>query len=192
MTSAPLDPTYPLVTDRLRLRPLDPVADVDAFHAYRSLPEVCRYAPIEPITRAEVAERLAEPHRTRSTLHREGDVLALAVELAAGTEMIGDLVLFWRSASHRQGEIGYTINPRHQGHGYATEAAAALLDLAFDDLGLHRVTARIDERHTASLAVARRLGMRQEARSVECQWLKGEWITLTEWAILEEEWRSRR
>lgn len=30
--------------------------------------------------------------------------------------------------------------------------------------------------------------MRLEARSIECQWLKNEWITLTEWAVLEHEW----
>lgn len=182
------DLDLPILTSRLTLRPLDPVADVDPMHAYRSRPDVCRYAPIVPSTRDQVAERLQNPDLTRTSLRHEGDVLSLAVELGDTREMIGDVVLFWRSQAHRQGEIGYTINPAVQGLGYATEATEALLDAAFGVLGLHRVTARIDERHDASLTVARKLGMRQEARSVECQWLKGEWITLTEWAILEQEW----
>jgi RimJ/RimL family protein N-acetyltransferase len=181
-------PDYPVVTERLRLRPFDPVSDVDPMHAYRSRPDVCRYAPIEPRTREEVAARLRRPDLTRSVLEAEGDILSLAVELRSTNQMIGDVVLFWRSAAHRQGEIGYTIHPDVQGRGFATEAAAALLDLAFEGLGLHRVTARIDERHDASLAVARKLGMRLEARSIDCQWLKNEWITLTEWAVLEHEW----
>ena len=40
----------PLVTERLRIRPFDGDRDLPAFHAYRSLAEVCRYAPIEPTT----------------------------------------------------------------------------------------------------------------------------------------------
>lgn len=188
MTHPSLAPDYPIVTNRLTLRPFDPVADIDPMHAYRSRPDVCRYAPIAPSTREQVADRLRNPDLTRSVLEHEGEILSLAVVLSDSREMIGDVVLFWHSAAHRQGEIGYTINPDVQRRGFATEATGALVDVAFNDLGLHRVTARIDERHRASLAVARKLGMRQEARSIDCQWLKEEWITLTEWAILEHEW----
>ena len=38
--------------------------------------------------------------------------------------MIGDLVLFWHSAEHKSGEIGYVFHPDVAGQGYATEAAA--------------------------------------------------------------------
>jgi RimJ/RimL family protein N-acetyltransferase len=118
-------------------------------------------------------------------------VLALAVVLRETGQLIGDLVLFWHSEEHRSGEIGYVINPDLHGHGYATEAAGALLALAFDGLGLHRVTARIDEENPASAAVLRKLGMRQEAVLVENEWFKGRWSTEVDFAILEEEWRER-
>jgi RimJ/RimL family protein N-acetyltransferase len=84
------------------------------------------------------------------------------------------------------------INPRHAGQGFATEAAAAMLVLAFDGLGLHRVTARIDARNGASAAVLRKLGMRQEAVLVENEWFKGEWSDEIDFAILDREWRARR
>lgn len=183
-------PVYPLRTRRLRLRPIEPAIDVDDFYAYRSRAEVCRYAPIEPLSRNEAVTRLETIGQKNRRLQAEGEALILGVEHAATSKLIGDVVLFWRSAIHRHGEIGYTINPDFQGCGYATEAGDALLRLAFGELGLHRVTARIDERHTASLSVAHNLGMRQEATSVDCQWLKGEWITLTEWAILEHEFHG--
>ncbi len=184
------EPSLPIRTGRLLLRPFDPAVDVDAFHAYRSLPEVCTFAPIEPISRQETAERLSSPVFQRRRLDGDGEALLLAVELVATGELVGDVMLMCRSAEHQQGEIGYVIAPSFQGQGYATEAAQAILGLAFEDLGMHRVSARIDERHVASLTVARRLGLRLEARTRECQWLKGEWITLTEWAMLHSEWNT--
>jgi RimJ/RimL family protein N-acetyltransferase len=185
-----LKPAYPVRTARLLLRPLTP-ADLDAVHAYQSRTDVCRYIPYEPRSRDEVAQRLADPERTRGTLEAAGQALNLAVELQATGELIGDVVLFWHSAEHRGGEIGYVINPSYHGHGYATEAAVAVLRLAFDGLGLHRVTARIEIRNDASAAVLRRLGMRQEAVLVQNEWFKGEWSTEVDFAILEDEWRAQ-
>jgi RimJ/RimL family protein N-acetyltransferase len=96
----------------------------------------------------------------------------------------------WRSAEHRGGEIGYVLNPTYSGHGYATEAAHRLLHLAFDDLGLHRVTARVDAENQSSARLAVRLGMRQEAHLVQNEWFKGHWSDGLDFAILEDEWRA--
>jgi RimJ/RimL family protein N-acetyltransferase len=182
-----LAPEYPIVTARLLLRPLDPATDIDSVHAYQSRPDVCRYIPYEPRSREEVADRL---HDARATLDAEGQALDLAVVRRDTGALIGDALLFWRSAEHRTGEIGYVIHPDHTGNGFATEAARAMLALGFDELGLHRIIARIDERNAASAAVLRRLGMRQEAVLVENEWFKGEWSTEIDFAILEREWRS--
>jgi RimJ/RimL family protein N-acetyltransferase len=99
-------------------------------------------------------------------------------------------MLAWRSAEHGCAEIGYVFHPDARGHGYATEACAALLELAFDGLGLHRVIARVDARNDASCAVLRRLGMRQEAYLVQNEWFKGEWTDEIDFAILATEWRA--
>ncbi|MBL7495471.1 GNAT family N-acetyltransferase [Frankia sp. CNm7] len=179
-------------TARLLLRPIDPVGDVDGLHAYRSRPDVCRYIPPEPASREQIAERLTNPDLVRSELEHEGQMLSLAVVLKETGELIGDLVFFWRSAQHRGGEIGYVLHPDLHGKGYATEAARALLALAFDEFGLRRVTARIDAENHASAAVLRKLGMRQEAVLVENEWFKGRWSTEIDFAILEREWRAPR
>lgn len=185
-----LAPTYPLTTERLLLRPLDPATDVEALHAYQSLPEVCRYVPYEPRSREQVAERLAAAETTRAELAEEGQYLDLAVVLRATGELIGDVLLFWHSEKHRSGEIGYALHPAHHGRGFVTEAARAMLRLAFDDLGLHRVVGRIDERNHASAAVLERLGMRREAVLVENEWFKGGWSTGVVYAMLDREWRA--
>ncbi len=49
---------------------------------------------------------------------------------------------------------------------------------ASTEAGAHRVTARVDERNTASARLLERLGFRQEATFVDGEWFKGEWTTL--------------
>ncbi|HEV7206439.1 MAG TPA: GNAT family protein [Jatrophihabitans sp.] len=182
-----LHPEYPIRTERLLLRPLDPAADVDACLEYQSDEEVCRYIPYTPSNREQVIERL---ERAVSVIDEPGQVFNLAVVLADTGELIGDVVLFFHSAEHRSGEVGYVINPRFQGNGYATEVTRALLTLAFDGLDLHRVVGRIDARNAASAAVLRRVGMRQEAHLRENEWFKGEWGDEVVFAILADEWRA--
>ncbi|GAA2638591.1 GNAT family N-acetyltransferase [Paractinoplanes durhamensis] len=183
-------PGYPLRTRRLSLRPLAG-PDVNALLDYRADAGVCRYLPFEPMTRADIEEHLAS-RWAGSWLTDEGQELRLGVELTATGELIGDVVLFWRSREHRGGEIGYVFHPGRQGHGYATEAARAVLSLGFEVLGLHRIVARIDERNEASAAIARRLGMRQESRLVHNELFKGEWRTRLDFAVLADEWRRMR
>jgi RimJ/RimL family protein N-acetyltransferase len=185
-----LRPAYPIRTARLLLRPLT-AADIDALLAYRSRPDVCRYVPFEPMDRQLIGERLATQWAT-TALTDEGQALTLGVEVARTGVLVGDVLLFWHSREHRGGEIGYVLNPDFAGHGYATEAAHALLRLGFDELGLHRIVARIDERNEASAKVARRLGMRQEARLVQNELFKGEWSTELDFAMLADEWPAHR
>src|SRR5574341_1098608 len=81
----------------------------------------------------------------RTTLDAEGQILVLAVVLRESGTLVGDVSLTWLSRKHAQGEIGYVMHPDYHGRGLATEAARAILGLAFDGLGLHRVI-RSEER----------------------------------------------
>jgi RimJ/RimL family protein N-acetyltransferase len=175
-------------TERLLLRPFRE-ADVDDLHAMRSLPEVVRYLYGEVRSRKEVEAILAE-RVTLTSLAEDDDSLVLAAERRADGRVIGDVALWLRSAEHRQGEIGFVFHPDVQGQGYAREAASALLDLAFSELGLHRVFGRTDPRNEASAALMRRLGMRQEAHLRENEIFKGAWGDELVFAVLEGEWKA--
>jgi RimJ/RimL family protein N-acetyltransferase len=182
-------PAYPVQTDRLLLRPFA-VTDFDALLAIQSRADVARFLYWDPRTAAEVRETLDTKVRATAIV-AEGDNLSLAAVLRESDQLIGDCSLLWASAEHRQAEIGFAFHPDHHGRGYATEAAQALLALAFDGLRAHRVIGRLEARNTASARVLERLGMRKEAHLVENEHVTGEWQSEVVYAQLEREWLSR-
>jgi RimJ/RimL family protein N-acetyltransferase len=187
-----LRPSYPISTLRLRLRPLG-LEDTEELLAYRGRTDVCRYLPFEPMDEQVLAARLAG-ELGRREITAEGQALTLGAELAASGRLVGDVTLFFHSAKHAGGEIGYAFHPDIEGQGYAFEACTAVLDLAFnksDGLGLHRVVARMDARNSASVRLASRIGMRREAHHRNSEMFKGEWTDVVVYALLDHEWHAR-
>jgi RimJ/RimL family protein N-acetyltransferase len=182
-------PDFPLKTARLTLRPYTP-GDLDDLYEIQSRPDVTRYVPFGARDRDQVRKSLEEKIRA-AVLENEGDNLTLAVVLPETGAVIGDVMLFWQSREHMEGEIGYIFHPDYGGRGYATEAAAMMLRLGFEAFGLHRIVGRLDARNTASARVLERLGMRREAHFVRNEFIKGEWTDEVIYAILEDEWRAR-
>jgi RimJ/RimL family protein N-acetyltransferase len=146
---------------------------------------VTRWLYFEPPTEAEVGAWIegviARPPATG---------VARAVELLATGELVGHLTLTI-TPQHRQGEIGFIFHPDHQGHGYATESARALIAYAFEHYDLHRVCGRLEPRNEASARVLEKLGMRREALLIENEWVKGEWQSEAIYAVLAREWAER-
>jgi RimJ/RimL family protein N-acetyltransferase len=183
-----LEPDYPLETERLRLRPYtgDDFAGLFAMQSDEASVRWLYWGP-----RDEDAVRHSLARKMRATAIRaEHDSLGLAGELKATGEHVADFTLWYTSAEHRQGEIGFMVHPDHQRRGYATEGGRVLLALAFEELGLHRVAGRAEARNTASARVLERLGMRREAHLVENEWVKGEWQSELIYAMLDREWRA--
>jgi RimJ/RimL family protein N-acetyltransferase len=177
----------PLRTERLVLRTMTP-DDAPDVHAYQSREDVCRYLPFEPRSREEVDAKVAQFSQA-VTLAADGDYWQLAMERSG--RVIGDVYFTIRSVANATGEIGWTMHPEFHGLGYMTEAATAVLELAFGPIGLHRVFANLDPRNHGSVALCGRLGMRHEAHFVEDLWFKGEWGDTGIHAILAREWAAR-
>ncbi len=153
----PLDAT-PIATSRLLLRPHQlRAADAEAWHFIVNEPKTREF--LDWPYRDRRASRRHLEHRTRHVrLWQADDFLALAIELDG--VVIGDVSLHVRSTerSNRSAEIGWLLDSRHAGRGYATEAATAMLALAFDVLGAQWVTAIVRTGNLRSAALARRLG----------------------------------
>lgn len=175
-----MDPIeLPLTTDRLQLRTYRE-SDAEALLPVMSREDVSRFLLQDPWTaedaKTEVAKRIP-----RTGLETESRALALVIETAEGLDdiegsiVIGDIALWHDGESSEKAEIGWILDPAVGGHGFATEAAIAVLNLAFDHYGLHRVVAQMDARNTTSARLAERIGMRQEAHLRQDWWSKGEW-----------------
>jgi [ribosomal protein S5]-alanine N-acetyltransferase len=142
-----------LGTDRLVLRRFTP-EDAADLHAYLSDASVYRWEPGAPVT-LEEAKKLA--------LERSRGSEFIAVTLKGGGTMVGHLYFAPVDASRRlTWELGYIFNPRHQGKGYASEAARALVEHAFRCWDVHRVMARCNPENTASWKLLERVGFRRE------------------------------
>ena len=182
-------PDLPLKTARLVLRSFVR-SDIEVLLDLQSRPEVVRYMPWGARDRDEVTAVL-EDRLSHHALREEGERITLAVTLAAGGALIGDVVLKWISEAHRQGEIGFSFLPEHQGRGYATEAVGPVLEMGFGGLGLHRIVGHCDPRNGPSVRLMERLGMRREAHLRENECFKGEWADELIYAMLASEWRAR-
>ncbi len=113
-----------------------------------------------------------------------------AIVLTATGELIGNCGVRRSSAGSPVAELGYEIAPDRWGHGYATEAARAMLTFAFDELRVHRVAAWCVADNAGSIRVLQKLGMRREGHLRETEQYKGRWWDTLVFALLEPEWRA--
>ncbi|SDH05317.1 GNAT family N-acetyltransferase [Klenkia brasiliensis] len=96
-----------------------------------------------------------------------------AVQPVAGGPVAGTLLFKPLPNGVGEFEVGWHLHPDSWGHGYATEAAAAVVQRAFED-GLPEVYAVVRPGNEPSMAVCRRLGMEPLGRTtrwygVDCE-----------------------
>lgn len=190
MTTATV--AWPRPAGRLELRP--PTREsLERVLAWRNRPEVTRWLLRTEVDPEAFVERwLADVDDSHSAIAFDGDEV-----VGTGSVWIADAMGQshvdagpWRRA---EAGIGYLIDPAHAGKGYATAIGRALIDLAVDELGVHRVTAGCFADNTASWKVMEKLGMRREQHGVRDSWhAELGWIDGFTYAILAEEWLELR
>lgn len=89
-------------------------------------------------------------------------------------------------------DLGYWIGSSWARRGLTTEAVQLALDVAFGRLGLHRVQAGIIPRNAPSLALARRVGFREEGLALRFVKIAGVWEDHVILALTAEEWPALR
>ena len=163
-------------------------ADLEPFLAYLNDPLVARYQSWESYTE-EQARAVIEQQKNRSP-GQPAQWFTFALELKETGTLVGHVAL--RMSDEHQAEIGFTMARAFHGKGLACEAAARVLDYAFAELKLHRVTAITDCENEKSAALLERLGMRREGHFIQNIWFKGRWGSEYLYAILRDEWLKRR
>ena len=178
----------PLVTDRLILR--DFVEnDWEAVLAYQQDPLYLRYN--------EWTSRSAEEVRAfiQMFLEHQKQVprfkFQFAVTLKSTGELIGNCGIRQEAPESRRADMGYELDPRHWGRGYATESARAVLDFGFSYMNLQHVSAWCIAENVGSARVLEKLGMRLKGRIRERHHFKGKWWDALSYAIQLEEWQAQ-
>lgn len=173
-----------LETERLRLRApgYEDVADI---FDYASDPDVALHT-------------LWEPHQsyedTRNFLdfvceqRRNGRAIVWAILPKTEGCVIGTIGLANCAHQHARAEIGFAIARRCWNRGYTSEAVAAVLRYAFEDLRFNRVEALCKVENTASSRVLEKSGLRLEGILRQREFIKGRFEDLKLYAILRQDY----
>lgn len=176
-----------LTTQRLVLREFVET-DWEAVLAYQSDPLYLRYYAWTGRTEAEargfVGWFLADQHE--QPRHR----FQLAIE--AEGRLIGNCGVRVNDPILREGNIGFELDSRYWGNGYATEAARELMRFGFKELDLHRIWASCVAENHGSARVLEKLGMRQEGYFREKEHYQGRWWDQRLFAMLNHEWSAQQ
>jgi RimJ/RimL family protein N-acetyltransferase len=174
-----------LETERLILREFI-AADWTAVLAYQSDPLYLRYYPWSDRTPGNVklfVNMFLEWQKERPRTKHQ-----LAVVPKDNNQLAGTCGIRVNNPELREANIGYELNSRFWGKGYATEAARAILHFGFGQLGMHRIYACTLAENKGSVRVLEKLGMRLEAHELEKEFIKERWYDSLTYAILDREW----
>jgi RimJ/RimL family protein N-acetyltransferase len=116
----------------------------------------------------------------------------LAVVLKSNNLLIGNCGVRLDEAAATEASIGYEYDPKHWNHGYATEAAHAIVDFGFRHFGVHRIWADLVADNIGSAHVLEKLGMQLEGRLRDKSYFKDRWWDELIYAILSEEWEMHK
>ena len=174
-----------LQTPRLMLRHITP-ADGDALYHLFGDHELTRFWGHPPLPNRAAADTLVEEIQAGAD---KGTLLQWGITRGEAGPLIGTCTLAGVDRQHRRAEIGLALDAAQRGNGFAVEAARAVLNYGFEQLGLHRVTAEVDPRNTSALQLVERLGFKPEGRLREHHWQNEEWQDGLLFGLLAREWR---
>jgi ribosomal-protein-serine acetyltransferase len=106
-------------------------------------------------------------------------------------EMLAGVVTYDRiDWSNRVALIGFSLGKSFQGRGIMTRTCSALIDLAFDELGLSRVEISCALENRRCRLVPERLGLRQEGISRQREWLYDHFVDTVSYCMLASDWKN--
>ena len=150
-----------LETSRLRLRPILE-SELDTLHSILVDPYVRRYLCDDKIFSVQqTSEMLQESQK----LFKEEKLGLWLIETKNEPEILG-FVGLWYFFDENQPQLAYALLPEATKQGYATEAAARILQYSFQELDYDYLLASCDRPNIESQQVAIRLGMKQVSERI--------------------------
>lgn len=177
-----------LAGDEVTLRPPER-EDLDAIREWMNDPQVWRPALDAKPMNADLAQQYYE-----NVLTTEDDVHLL---VCVAHETIGHVSLtgidYGPTATDRARgmELAYHLDSEHHGQGHGSAAAALVVDYAFADLNLRRLTAHVGEFNDASIALLESLGFEREGSRREAAYYQGDYYDMHTYGLLRDEWAGQ-
>ena len=182
-------------TSRLTLREMK-ISDYADMYEYSKLSEVTRYLlwrehPDEAYTKAYL-KRVRKHYRDFSyydwAIIYNGTGYHDPLVKYSG-RLVGTCGFSSIDEENHVGELGYVLNPALHGNEVALEAARAVMDFGFNELGLNRIEAKYIIGNTASRRVMDKLGMKYEGTMRSAMLIKGIYRDIGICAILKNEFK---
>ena len=175
------------VTDRCRLVPLE-LADADELFALTDANRgyLRQWLPwLDSVRRVDDTRTFIRAAQAQAA-RNDGVQLVLRVDgCIAG--VVGHHQIDWRN---RITSLGYWIGEAYQGRGLTTAACRVLIARAFDAARLNRVEIRCASGNHRSRAIPVRLGLREEGRLRDAEWLYEHFVDHVVYAALAREWQA--
>ncbi|MDL2186998.1 GNAT family protein [Pseudomonas sp. ChxA] len=119
--------------------------------------------------------------------YRTGELLNLGMHVRETGELIG-MISLRVSVRHHAGHLGYWVGAHARNQGYAAEAASAVMDFGFTELGLQRVGSQCFGRNKESARVMQKIGLRYEGCLRHAFLKNGVYEDLLGFATVREDW----
>jgi ribosomal-protein-serine acetyltransferase len=107
-------------------------------------------------------------------------------------ELVGSVGLVKLDWSSKYAEIGYWIAKDFEGRGLITRSCRALIDYAFEQLGINRVEIRCATENARSRAIPEKLGFQLEGVLRQSIWRHERFYDVAIYGVLAEEWRANK
>jgi len=156
--------TIPVLrTERLLLREWRD-SDLAPFAALNADPSVVRYLP-RPLTRQESDDFVRRRIHPSFAAHGFGLWAVERLDTGVFIGFVGLTEQTFQAPFTPAVEVGWRLARAHWGHGFATEAARASIDLGFGEAGLTEIVSMTVPANRRSRAVMERLGMTRDAEA---------------------------
>ena len=182
------DPRY---TPRLVLRPFRRKDTSPVHEAVRaSLPDLAEYLPW-----AVNYQRSVTAQFVKDSVGAWASGRAFDFSIRSQDDIdrhLGNVSVWFTSRANAVGEVGYWVRSDMVGQGIGTEATARVLQVAFEELHMHRITTRIATGNVASERIVQKLGFLKEGTLRDEVKVAGRWLDHSVWGLLDREWRYER
>ncbi len=119
------------------------------------------------------------------------DSVALAIHIRESGRLIGSCAFSQIDGDNGSALYHITIGERDAwGRGYGTEATDLMLELAFERLGLHRISLTVFSFNERAIASYRKSGFVLEGTARQAIWRDGRFWDENQMGILADEWRT--